>query len=126
MEPDAARTLLDRLGPSFRSRWEGRRAEFIRDYRLDADALDGLLEFAATREVRVVNTAPAAADTTQRVIARDDARAHREEIEVRVKAYMARRLFGVDAFYPVVAALDDELLESMRLWDQAAALAAAR
>jgi carboxyl-terminal processing protease len=126
LDAEYARVLLDRLGPSFRERWEGRRAEFIRDYRLDDNALEGLLEFAPQRDVTVVNTAPATADSTQNILARDDARAHRDEIEVRVRAYMARRLFGVDAFYPVVAEIDDELGEAMRLWDEAASLAAAR
>jgi carboxyl-terminal processing protease len=126
LDAEFARVLLDRLGPSFRQRWADRRAEFISDYELDDSVLADLLELAEAREVRVVATLPATADSTQRVIARDDALAHRDEIEVRVKAYMARRMYGVDAFYPVVATLDDELIESMRLWDQAAALATAR
>jgi len=126
LDGEYARVLLDRLGPAFRTQWADRQTEFVSGYRLDDAAFDGLLEYAPTRDVQVVATAPARADTTQNVLARDDARAHRDEIEVRIRAYMARRLYGVEAFYPVVATLDDELNEAMRLWDQAAALAEAR
>jgi carboxyl-terminal processing protease len=126
LDAEYARVLLDRFGPSFREQWGERRAAFIEGYRLDDAAFNGLLDYAATRDVRVVATSPAETDSSQNVLARDDARAHRTEIETRLKAYMARRLFGVDAFYPVVAQIDDELNEAMRLWAEASALAAAR
>jgi carboxyl-terminal processing protease len=126
LDANYARHLMERVGPALAQRFRDRPADFASEYRLDADALEGLFTFAATQNVRVVDTAPPAADSSQGVLARDNARAHRAEIEVRIRAHMARRLFGVEAFYPVVAAIDDELIEAMRLWDQAAALASAR
>ena len=48
------------------------------------------------------------------------------DIETRIKAFMARRLFGVEAFYPVVGRIDKTLVEAMKLWGAASDLAVAR
>ena len=69
---------------------------------------------------------PAAADSTQEnVLVRSEVVAERADIETRVKAFMARRLFGVEAFYPVVGRIDETLTEAMGLWQVAMDLAAA-
>ena len=57
---------------------------------------------------------------------RSEAIAARSDIETRIKAFMARRLFGVEAFYPVVGDIDQTLVEAMDLWGAAADLAIAR
>jgi hypothetical protein len=44
-------------------------------------------------------------------------------IRTRLKAFIARQLWGVKAWYPVIRPLDRDLNEAMRLWDQARALA---
>ena len=66
------------------------------------------------------------ADGDEDVIVRSEALAVRQDIETRVRAFIARRLYDVGAFYPVVGQLDPALREAMRHWDDAVTLAQAQ
>jgi carboxyl-terminal processing protease len=72
-----------------------------------------------------VETRPAE-DPERPILVRSEVYEQREDVETRIKAFMARRLFDVDAFYPVVAEIDRTLQEAMGLWSQASGLAEAR
>jgi len=128
-----ARQFVQRSG--FRSQWEDRRAEFLRGFRLDDATFQQFLSFAGENGVRVVDTRPptatvAATDSAavgrESVLVRSEARAARAEIETRIVAFIARRLYDAEAFYPVVGRMDPVLVEALRLWDSAAALAERR
>ena len=72
----------------------------------------------------IVESAPAADDEARDdVIARDELREARPQIEARIKAYLARRIFGIESFYPVVQTIDPIFTEAMGLWPQASDLA---
>ena len=44
-------------------------------------------------------------------------------LRVRLKAYLARRMWGIEAWYPVIQEIDVMVNESMQLWDDAGHLA---
>ena len=122
LDNEFARFQLEQLGESFRERWDGQQAAFLSSYRLDDDALDAFLGWAADHGVDVVETRPGV-DPGRPLLVRSEVYAERRDVEARVKAFMARRLFGVDAFYPVVAEIDRTLQEAMGLWREASDLA---
>ena len=94
------------------------------EFALDDATYDRFLAFASERGVAVVAERPADADDP--VLVRPEVDAVRGDVETRVRAFMARRLFGADAFYPVIGALDPTLQEVTRLWGNAETLAARR
>ncbi len=128
LDNEFARAYLDRQGDGFRRTWADRPAEFARQWRLDEAGFESFLAFADNHGVDVVDARPATAgaDTTaaEGVLVRSEARALRADIETRIRAFVARRLYGVEAFYPVIGQIDETLVEANRLWDQATALAA--
>jgi carboxyl-terminal processing protease len=122
LDNEYARIHLDRHGESFRRQWQGRQTEFLRDYRLSPADFEAFLAYAAQRGVQVVDRAPAEADS-EAVFVRGELDAARPDIEARVKAFIARRMYGVDAFYPAIQVIDRTLIESLRLWPAATELA---
>ena len=53
----------------------------------------------------------------------DDVVEARTTIEARMRAYAARRLWGIAAWYPAIQEVDRTLQASLELWDKAEALA---
>ncbi|MFN3596707.1 MAG: S41 family peptidase [Rubricoccaceae bacterium] len=123
LDNEFARVRLEQLGERFRREWTGRQDAFVRSYRLDDAAFEAFLAYAADHGVPVVNARSGASRET--VLVRSEAEAARADIELRIKAFMARRLYGVDAFYPVIGQLDRTLVQAVTLWDSAQALAQA-
>ncbi len=113
------------LSDSFREQWEGREANFIRNYAIDEATFNAFMVFVGQHGVEVVDVRPVEA-TEEPILVRSEAAASRPDIEIRIKAFMARRMYGVDAFYPVVGSIDKTLIEAMDLWDAASGLAVAR
>ena len=120
-----ARARLTRLGDSFRQQWQGREDEFTRTYSIDDETFASFLAFAGQQGIEVVDVRPAE-ESDDPVLVRSEAIASRSDIATRIKAFIARRLFGVEAFYPVVGSIDKTLVEAMKLWDAASDLAMAR
>ncbi len=123
LDNDFARVRIESLGERFRREWSGRETEFVRQYQVDDATFDAFLDYAGTRGVRVVNARPAAtqADTTQgeAILVRSEVQASRRDIETRIKAFMARRLFDTDSWYPVVGQIDPVIQAAMRQWQTA-------
>ncbi|MDX1420612.1 MAG: S41 family peptidase [Rubricoccaceae bacterium] len=124
LDNEFARYRLEQLGESFRQEWSGREAAFLRTYDVDDATFDAFLAWADDHGVDVVATRPD--DPEGPILVESEALAMRADVEARIKAFMARRLFGVDAFYPVVAEIDRTLQEAMGLWREASTLAEAR
>ena len=121
LDNEFARVEIERRGAAFRQRWDGREREFIDSFRLTDADFDRFLSYAADHGTPVV--AARADETNEDVLVRSEAQAVQSDIEVRVKAFMARRLFNADAFYPVVSRIDPALQEAMRHWRDARSLA---
>ncbi|WP_420456825.1 S41 family peptidase [Rubrivirga sp.] len=118
-----ARVDLERRGDAFREQWEGKETEFVRSYRLSDADFERFLDYVASQGTPVVAERPD--DEDEDVLVRSEAVAARSDIETRVRAFMARRLFNADAFYPVVGQIDPALREAMAHWRDAVTLAQA-
>ncbi len=118
-----ARIDIERRGDSFRQQWEGREREFVTGFQLTDADFDRFLSYVASEGTPVVVSAPEDEDAD--VLVRSDALASRADIEARVRAFMARRLFGANAFFPVVGQIDPSIREAMRHWSEAVTLAQA-
>ena len=123
LDNEFARVRIEQLGDSFRSQWGGRQEEFIRSYQIDDATWTAFLGYADSHGAPVVETRDA--DSEEAVLVRSEAEANRAEIETRIKAFMARRLYNAEAWYPVIGQMDPVLLDAMRLWDNATSLAQA-
>ena len=125
LDSEFARVYLDERGGDFRQRWADRQDAFVREYALEDDVFSAFVAYAEEHGVRVVERAPEDDEARRDVLVRSELEAARPQIEIRIKAYLARRLYGVEAFYPVVQAIDPLFTEALRLWPQAADLAVA-
>ncbi|MGB3544604.1 S41 family peptidase [Rubrivirga sp.] len=118
-----ARTEIERRGTAFREEWEGREREFVQDFRLTDADFDRLLSYVASEGTPVVALRPSA--DGDEVLVRSEAFEARADIEARVRAFIARRLFGANAWFPVVGEIDPAIQEAMRHWSDAITLAQA-
>ena len=126
LDNEFARSEIERRGEAFRQRWlDQGEAAFRRGFRVDDATYDRFLAYAADHGVAVVAERPEG-ETDEAVLVRSEVDAVRADVETRIRAFMARRLFGADAFYPVIGDLDPALQEARRLWQNAATLAARR
>ena len=124
LDNEFARVEIERRGEAFRQQWEGRGVSAFRTrFQIDDATYDRFLQFASDHGVSVVAERPAG-ETDEAVLVRPEVDAVRGDVETRIRAFMARRLYGADAFYPVIGDLDPTLLEATKLWRNAATLAA--
>ena len=124
LDNDFARVHIEELGDGFRQTWDGREADFRRQFSVDDATFQAFLAHAEARGVPVV--AARSEDGDEDVLVRSEVAEARSDIEARIKAFMARRLFGAEAFFPVVGQIDQTLVQAMELWGDAEGLAAAR
>jgi len=126
LDNEFAREYLDNGGARIRQEWDGRQRAFLRDYAVDESTFQSFLRFAEARDVALVDRAPEGVDAAERpdVLVRSQVAAERALIEARIKAFIARRLYGIEAFYPVVQEIDRTFQEAVALWPQASELAA--
>ena len=103
------------------SDWEGRESEFARGYTLPEGTFEQFLDFAQRNGTRVVDSRTGEDDAE--AIARSEFADVQSTIETRIRAFVARRTFGIDAFFPVVGQIDPTLRQASRLWESASQLA---
>jgi carboxyl-terminal processing protease len=126
LDSEFARTYLDGEGHDLRTTWGGRETEFVRTFEPDDALFASFVEYAEEQGVSIVDAVPADDDEERDdTIARAGLREARPQIEARIKAYLARRLFGIESFYPVIQTIDPAFMEAMDLWPQASDLAVA-
>ncbi len=123
LDSEFARTYLD-AHPDLRAQWDGRERDFVRSYTVGDDVFAAFEDYARSRDVEIVDR-PVAEDEREEAISRADLATARGDVEARIKAYLARRLFGIEAFYPVIQSIDPIITEGMTLWPQASDLAMA-
>jgi carboxyl-terminal processing protease len=121
LDNEFAREYLDGAGQRIRDQWNGRQSDFLRDYRVEDATFESFLTFAEGRGVAVVGEAPD--DEEADYLIREQVEESRPEIEARLKAFIARRLYGIEAWYPVVQTIDRTFQEAIRLWPEAHSLA---
>ena len=119
-----ARELVATDGDALRARFDGPAAIARPGARLPDGTFERFLVFAERQGVETVDAVPVDS-LRESVFVRDELPEARDLIETRIRAFVGRRLFGMDAFYPTVAAVDPVLTRLPELWDRAVSLAAA-
>lgn len=116
---DYVRSYLDENGDEFRAQWEGDFEKFRTDFTWDEK---NITEFKSS----LIDQGLVITDTVDTPKFRKDSlfvpMGHFEEVawmsEGRMKAELARQVWGMKSFYPIVNDVFDETLkEAMTLWD---------
>lgn len=126
---------FNRHEQALRETWTDRQDAFIRSY----DASEALWpEFLSWVESEAASPAEAeaeaeaeAAETEEAAPAEEDENAltadaleeHRDVLQTRLKAHLARQLFGSAVQYPIALQTDPTFNEAMKLWERASTLA---
>ncbi len=112
--------------PGIRSAWEDRQEAFNREFVVDDAAVDAFWEYAAEEHnVHVVpegEEVPENAPDGQRYVRAEEVEEDLDLLKARLKAYMARRMWGVSAWFPVIQEVDPTLQSAMKLWESAGKL----
>ena len=130
LDSEFSRAYLDGAGQDLRTEWDGRQQEFVRTFEPDDQLFQSFVDYMEEHGVTIADAAPQNDEEEQDdeeerddIIVRDDLTEARPQIEARIKAYLARRLFGIEAFYPVIQTIDPSFTEAMALWPEANDLA---
>jgi carboxyl-terminal processing protease len=118
-----AREWFESHEQQYRSRWGGAQKAFIDTYEVDSATWDAFWNYAAEKGVTLTSDANLVSEG-KKVFAVSDAETERLAIETRLKALIARQLYGSGVWHPIVNSIDSELLEALKMWDRSAALAA--
>lgn len=124
-----ARAEFERTEQALRARYGTDVAKFAREFRVDEAMWQRFTAFAtenAEGGQPLVLTAGGAANPHERSYPRSAFEAARPDLERRIKAMMARNLFGSEQWYPIAMPTDPTFREAMRQWGQASQLASAR
>ncbi len=122
LDSEFARSYIDG-NSDMRAAWDGREREFIRTYEVTDEVFAAFEDYALSHDVTIVRQAPENEEERDHTLVRSELDEARPHVEARIKAYLARRLFGIEAFYPVVQTIDPTFMEAMELWSQASDLA---
>ncbi|MEZ4699874.1 MAG: S41 family peptidase [Rhodothermales bacterium] len=118
-----AREWFETHEQMYREQWSDKRSAFISSYEVDDATWDAFWKYAADKGVTLTSDAGQVSEE-KKVFARSDANEQRLTIETRLKALIARQLYGSGVWHPIVNSIDPELTEALKLWDRSAALAA--
>ncbi|HYE58004.1 MAG TPA: S41 family peptidase [Rhodothermales bacterium] len=120
-----AQDYFERHEQTLRRTWGTDPARFRQQYEVSDAVWQEFIAFMQRGEDAITLTDNAAqVSPRQRIYLRADLARQREDIEARVKAYLARNLYGAEQWYPIAIPTDQTFREAMRLWDRAASLLA--
>ncbi len=106
----------------YRDEWGERRDEFIADYSVEPELWDAFWVYLEDKGIEVTDD-DARADVEKDVFTADDVASQRETFETRLKALLARQLYGRGVWHPIVNSIDPEINEALKLWNLAEELA---
>ncbi len=110
-----AREWFETHEQSFRDTWGTRRDEFIDSYKIGEDVWDAFWEFARDKGVEVTSD-PSRVNPDADIYAMTDVASQRNTFETRIKALLARQLYGRGVWHPIVNTIDPEINEALELW----------
>ena len=106
---------------ALRSRWTDKRQDFYKGFTVDEELWQAFWTFAETKDLKIVTPGAAVADT---VFTTADVAANRLTMETILKARMAQRLYGSEAWFPVYNQIDPTFIQALTRWSSAKELAA--
>jgi carboxyl-terminal processing protease len=117
-----ARKWFEEHEQTYRDHWGDRSEEFIRSFEIDSDVWNAFWEYAEENGIKVSDNA-AEVDSSADTYAASDVEAQRLTFETRLKALLARQLYGRGVWHPIVNSIDPEINEALKLWTRAEELA---
>ena len=123
---DYVRSFLDEEGESFRSEWESDFENFRKNFEWAPQQVEGVKSLLQERGMVITDTVSSPKFQNDSLFIPNG---HFEEVafllEGRMKAELARQIWGMQYFYPIVNdVFDNTLQEAMTLWDAVARLEA--
>ncbi|MEM6335162.1 MAG: hypothetical protein AAF752_01265, partial [Bacteroidota bacterium] len=124
LDMNYVRSYIERT-PELRDEWGDRPWDFINEYEVTDEFVDGFFDYAREEESRLQIAADAAFETDDDLYTLSTAQVEAGDVSLRtrLKASMARRLFGIGYWHPVIRDIDDTFQEAMGLWPEAKDLA---
>lgn len=105
---------------ALRSRWGQNQDAFLASFAVDPARWQAFLAFA---EEKGFTLKAGTADVRKSAYTAQDVAAARPELEQRMKAYMARQLYGTEASIPLFNRVDPVLNEALKHWEEAGRVA---
>ncbi len=117
-----AREWFETHEQQFRDEWGERREEFIASYQVGPEVWNAFWDFAKEKGFEITDD-EARAESETEVFTSADIESQRQTFETRLKALLARQLYGRGVWHPIVNSIDPELKEALNLWNLAEELA---
>ncbi len=114
------REWFERHEREARARWGDKQPQFVQAYRVEGGMWQEFTAFLAGKDLHTAGAAPGGAPDAAALAAA------RPVLEARLKAYLARQLYGAEASTPLFNAVDPVLEEAMKLWNNALNLSRAQ
>ena len=120
-----AREWFETHEQEFRDTWGDRKQAFIDSYEVDPELWAGFWDYVKKEGVEITANA-ANANAEENIFTVEEQESQRRTFETRLKALVARQLFGRGVWHPIVNEIDPEISEALELWNMAEELAVAQ
>jgi carboxyl-terminal processing protease len=104
---------------ALKARWQDQAPAFYDTFEVDEVMWQDFWAFAAREQDLRLTDTPAEASVEQGVFTRAEAEASRPVIETILKARLAQRLYGSEAWFPVFNRIDPTVTTALTLWPSA-------
>ena len=120
-----AREWFETHEQQYRDQWGDRKQAFIDNYVVEPELWDGLWAYAEKQGVEITGN-ESLVNQEENIFSVLEQESQRRTFETRLKALMARQLFGRGVWHPIVNEIDPEIKEALELWNLAEELAVAQ
>ncbi|HEX7069269.1 MAG TPA: S41 family peptidase, partial [Rhodothermales bacterium] len=107
---------------AMRAEWAGREDEFRSSFDVGDEMWESFLAFVPRKQAELAAEAETPAPEEETITA-TQLTENRAELEILLKARLARQIFGARASYPIYNQLDPTITQAMKLWTRALDLA---
>ena len=118
LDQQFAREWFETHEQEFRDEWSERKDEFVETFEISTEIWDAFWAFNEKMGI-TVTTDESNVDPDADVYLLADVESQRETYEVRLKALIARQLYGRGIWQPIINSIDMEINEAMKLWSSA-------
>ena len=111
-------------GHELRERWSDRQEAFINNFEVNEDMLQSFFEYAQAEDIgnfRLTEN-PDEVSIEEGVFPKADVEENFSFFSTYLKAFIARRLYGATAWFPIYNQIDPVFEETSTLWDRASRL----
>lgn len=120
-----AREWFESHEAQYRDKWGERQTEFINTYSIEPEVWNAFWKYADDKGIKIAADGNVAEDA-ESTFTPADVESQRQTFEIRLKALIARQLYGRGVWHPIVNSIDPEVNEALQLWNRAEELAVNR